>query len=304
MEPIRLILPTVFEGMTVNSWLFPGPEPTLIDCGEKTDKAWKSLNNQLNINGLKIEDIKKVIVTHGHLDHMGMAAKVARESDAKIWVNEYLYDWAVDLKTMLDRRSNAIIKVMKPLLPEELQQKYFLFGYDMLSPMWDEIPADRIVKFPISGTIDIGEEEWDIIYTPGHCINQTCFYNPRNGYFLSADMLLRMIPIPIIDADLLPPYAPVKSLVMQLESYEKIKKLEITKTFPGHYESFDDAEVKIQKQVAKIQERKEKCHSLVESGIDNVHDLTKKIYPGRINQATLFMVVGFLDIIKAQQTNL
>ena len=43
MEPIQLELPTIFEGMTVNTWLFKGPEPTLIDCGENTDKLWDAL---------------------------------------------------------------------------------------------------------------------------------------------------------------------------------------------------------------------------------------------------------------------
>lgn len=301
MEPIQLLLPTIFEGMTVNSWLILEPEPTLIDCGEKTDQLWDALVSQLAQHGLTIKDLKKVILTHGHLDHMGMAKKITEHSDATIWMNEYLYDWAVDLKKMLDRRSSAIKQVMDAHYTAEYSQKEGLsFGYDELSPYWEEIPAERIQTFSVDQTLNFGGDDWEVIYAPGHCINQTCFFNPKNGYFFSADMLLRMIPSPIIDADLQPPYGPQKSLVMQMETYKKVAQLKITKTFPGHFSSFDNAHELIEKQVGRIHLKKEKCFSLIQNGVSKALDLANEIYPNRINHATLFMVIGFLDILQEE----
>ena len=125
MEPIKIELPTIFEGMTVNAWLFKSPEPTLIDCGEKTDKLWDALINGLKINGLGIRDLKKVIITHAHLDHIGMAKKITDHSDATIWVSEYVYDWATDLKTMLDRRTAAIMDIHAQKLSSQINQGIF-----------------------------------------------------------------------------------------------------------------------------------------------------------------------------------
>lgn len=298
IEPIQIVLPTIFEDMTVNAWLFKGEEPTLIDCGEKTDKLWDALINGLEINGLGIQDIKKVIITHAHLDHIGMAKKITDHSDAVIWVSEYVYDWATDLKTMLDRRTAAIMGVMHQNYPKNLVKKYFSFGYETLVPYWDEIPKDRIQVFPMEGQLNFGGDDWDIIYTPGHCINQTCFHNARNGYFLSADMLLKMIPNPIIDASIQSPYTREKSLVMQLASYKKIAQLNITKTFPGHFAPFENTQEVIARQVEKIHQRTEKCFALIQSGVELAIDLANGIYPNRINNATLFMVIGFLDILQ------
>lgn len=300
MEPIKIELPTIFEGMTVNTWLFKGPEPTLIDCGEKTDKLWKALLNGLKINGLGIADLKKVIITHAHLDHIGMAKQITDHSDATIWVSEYVYEWAIDLKSMLDRRTEAIMDVMEEHYSKEIVTKYFSFGYEALVPYWDEIPKDRIKVFPMEGQLNFGGDDWDIIYTPGHCINQTCFHNPKNGYFISADMLLKIIPNPIIDASIQPPYTRVKSLVMQLASYEKIAQLNITKAFPGHFDIIDNVPALIEKQVQKIRLRTEKCFTLIQEGVHKAIDLAHGIYPNRINNATLFMVIGFLDILKEE----
>lgn len=301
MEPIRIELPTVFEAMTVNSWLFLEPEVTIVDCGEKTDGSWNALQMALAKHGLQISDIKRIIVTHGHLDHMGMANKIVENSDAVVWMNEYLVDWAIDLKKMLDGRTKAILSLMKPLLPSSEHSKYFGFGYETLAPLWDEIPYDRIKTFSVEDQLTFGNRNWEVIYTPGHCINQTCFYHRETGDLLSADMLLRIIPIPIIDARLEPPFERTKSLWMQLQSYELLDKLKINKVYPGHFNSFEDGNQVIKNQISKIHARKDKCLSLYKNGMTEILDLTHAIYPDRLNEATIFMVVGFLDILEMEK---
>lgn len=111
-KPIRIELPTVFEMGTVNSYLFLDPVPTLIDCGEKSDAAWKALLDNLTTAGLKISDIERIIITHAHVDHMGMAARVADASGAKVWVSELVKDWAINLTSMQSARWNIITELI------------------------------------------------------------------------------------------------------------------------------------------------------------------------------------------------
>lgn len=295
-EPIRLELPT-FEGMPVNSWLIKGTENVLIDCGERSDTSWIALVDQLSSHGLGISDISRVIITHAHYDHIGMAQRITEESDATIWVSQMAYAWAVNLKEMLDRRANAIETIFTKYIEKEQLGKYDEFSNEMILDFWQVIPEDRLHVFSMEGSIDINGVGWEIIYTPGHCLNQTCFYQRESGWLLSADMLLAIIPLPIIDANRDAPYKGVKSLLMHYQSYDILTALTITKVFPGHMAAFENATEVIEKQKSKIIRRKERCFSLITDGMDNFMDLIKNIYPKNINMATVLMVIGILEML-------
>ena len=171
------------------------------------------------------------------------------------------------------------------------------FGYKALSPFWDEIPADRIKTFPIDGSIELGGQSWEVVYTPGHCINQTVFYQRESKQLLSADMLLKMVPTAIIDADLKPPYTRVKSLVQLRASYKKLQDYDIQYVYPGHYESFEDGQAMIEKHLNRIQMRTDSVYQHIQNGVHDFMELFKLTYPGRMHPVTFFMVIGYLDIL-------
>jgi len=296
IEPIRLELPT-FENLSVNAWLFKGEENILIDCGERSDASWSALVSQLALHDLKISDISKVIITHAHYDHIGMAQRITEESDATIWISEMVLAWAVNLEMMLERRAAAIQTIFQRYIEKEELSNFDEFSNKIILEFWQEIPKDRLHVFPMTGKIDINGLDWDVIYTPGHCLNQTCFYEQNSGWLLSADMLLPMIPLPIIDASREAPYEGVKSLLMHYESYDILSKIKITKVFPGHMAAFENANEMIDKQKNRIIQKKEKCFKLIEDGMNNFMDLIYSIYPNKISIATVLMVVGFIEIL-------
>lgn len=302
-EPIQIELPTIFGMKTVNAWLFLEPEPVLIDCGEKTTASWNALNQGIEKLGITIQDIKKVIITHAHLDHMGQANQICQHSDATIYLSEYAYDWAVNLKHMMSLRKAAFHEILFPNISPATAQmvlKKFSFDYNILKDYWEEIPSERIEKFPMEGKILFGGVDWDIIHAPGHCINQVCFYHPETGYLLSADMILNMTPSPIIDAAIEPPHGRIKSLIQLINSFKKFQKLHLTKVFPGHYGVIENAYEMMEGHLGRIEMRKEHCYRLISEGIDNFEELLAQIYPNRMHPGTFFMLVGFLDILMSK----
>ena len=76
ITPIQIELPTPYSLgsiSSVNAWLFTEPEPTLIDCGLKTEESRLALEAGLAQQGLQLEDIQHIIITHAHEDHSGLA---------------------------------------------------------------------------------------------------------------------------------------------------------------------------------------------------------------------------------------
>ncbi len=294
--PIRIELPTVFGMKTVNSYLFVHPEPTLIDCGENSDASWNVLQKSLAANGLKVSDIKRVIITHAHIDHIGMAGRVCRHSDAEIWVSEYTYKWAVDLEEMRELRLHTISETLKAMGDSPVNQ-VFKNVFSQFNHFWLPIPANRVKTFPMDGRLEFGGQSWEVIHAPGHCIDQVCFYQPETKQLFSADMILKVTPTPVIDASIEPPHTRNKSIVQLLESYQKFSELDISIVYPGHYKPFDNPKAIIEHQINRIEARKLECLKWVSEGISDFYGLLQKLYGINFSIPTIPMLVGYLDLL-------
>ncbi|HAS45800.1 MAG TPA: hypothetical protein DCS93_35290 [Microscillaceae bacterium] len=302
--PIRIELPTIFGMKTVNAYLFLEPTPTLVDCGEQTDKSWEVLQAALAEHQLQIQDLARVIITHAHVDHIGMAGKIASESPhTEIWVSEYAYNWAVNPQEMNNIRQQVMQEYMQ-LFPQFVNspfQQMMVQLYKKASSTWGEIPKDRIRKFTLEEKLHLGNLDWEIIYAPGHCNHQTCFYQPDTRQLISADMLLSITPSPVIDVTLKPPYKREKSLHQMIESFHKFAAMDIDQVYPGHYEPFQNHREIIQKQLDRINMRKKQCLELIKTGVDDFFVLLTELYGKSFPIPAIPMLVGYLDLLAEER---
>ncbi|MHB8633434.1 MAG: MBL fold metallo-hydrolase, partial [Thermoplasmatota archaeon] len=75
--PVRIELPVPFPIRTSNAWLIPGRAPLLVDCGVGQDQVMEALVGQLQAQGVQGPALR-LVVTHGHVDHAGNAARLGR----------------------------------------------------------------------------------------------------------------------------------------------------------------------------------------------------------------------------------
>src|SRR3954470_705454 len=87
---IKLPLPHVGS---VNAWLLRGTPLTLVDTGPRDDAALSALEAGLGEQGLRVEDLELVLLTHHHVDHVGLAAEIQRRSGATIAALDRLDDY-------------------------------------------------------------------------------------------------------------------------------------------------------------------------------------------------------------------
>lgn len=300
-EPIRIELPTMYGMKSVNAYLFLTPELTLIDCGEKTTATWEALQAALAVYDLAIKDIKRVIITHAHVDHIGMAGRVSEESGAKVWVNEYCYDWAVNTEEMWKRRIAMMEKHILGDTPPDgkgaTAVKMLRSFFNTVLNVWDTLPAEKVTTFPMEGNLEMGGATWQIIYAPGHTNMQTCFYQAEKKWLIGADMLLSITPTPVIEFSLTDPEKRENGLATMLKSYQKMLDLEIEKVFPGHYEPFGNHRKLIQNQLRRINMRKETTYQLIEDGKTRFYELFDVLYANRLNMPAMSMLRGYLDLL-------
>ena len=296
----RIELPTIFGMKTVNSYLIKEPEVTLIDCGEDTSASYAALVSGLKEHGLTITDVDRVIITHAHVDHIGMLKRLAEESGARVEVSDLVLPWAVDTKRMWDTRTEVYQGMVKHFIPGYMHEG-FLSTYSgfasQMEEIWPSASPDYVTTFEPEGEIVIGGEVWKTLYVPGHAYTQSCFYNEKTNELISADMLLRISPTPVLEGVQGSSSERDKSILIMLDSYKRIHSLPLSTVYPGHYEIFTDGHDKIVAQVARIHQRKQECYQLIKGGTNSVMELFVAMYKSIANMPGFYMILGYVDLL-------
>src|SRR5258708_19812279 len=84
----RLELPMPFELKHVNVYLLrDGDGFTLIDTGLQTDESRQALNQKLAEMKVRVELINRILITHIHPDHFGLAGELRERAGAELVIH-------------------------------------------------------------------------------------------------------------------------------------------------------------------------------------------------------------------------
>jgi glyoxylase-like metal-dependent hydrolase (beta-lactamase superfamily II) len=85
----QMVIPTPYKVGPVNCYVTTARPITLIDTGTKWDESRRALQTELAELGLEIEAVQRIIITHAHADHYGLAADIVRASGAEVWTHRH-----------------------------------------------------------------------------------------------------------------------------------------------------------------------------------------------------------------------
>lgn len=303
-SPVKGIpLPTPFPVGPVHVYLIEGPEPTLIDTGPNMEEAWEALVEGLAWLGLSFRRIHRLIITHGHADHYGLAARIVKASGAQVLAHEgdarfieehpeELYRWTAFLERFLPQA--GLSPSQASWFRERINQRHA--GY-----------AEAV---KLSGRLRDGDELriggliLRVVHTPGHSPGSLCLYEPREGFLLSGDTLLEKItPNPVLQAFDNFFGERFENLVHYLESLKKLEALPIRKVLPGHRSEIQNVKTRIEAIRLKIEERKGKLLEILRGRELTLLQATERLFPDldeRQLLLALFDGLAHLDLLKRE----
>ena len=239
---IRIEIPIPFPIRSVNAYFIPDSNPTLIDAGFHSEKGLDAVELAIKRAGYRLSDIKRILLTHGHLDHMGLAGKIAAMSGAEVFIHPLDRDKCIwDVKGSQEKRMAPFLRFFKESgLSEDVIRDIAARMSDRFSRFF---PGDFDVK-QIEGneTFSFDDFTLKVVYSPGHTLGSVCFFDRENGRLFSGDHLLENITSnPMVEIKNRHKIDGYKSLASYLKSLDMIAAMEIKKVFPGHGAPFSNA---------------------------------------------------------------
>ncbi len=298
--PIELSLEGTFP--TVNCFLVKGAQLTLVDCGKASTENWEIFTKKINKADCLVKDIQKIVLTHQHTDHIGLLPRLLNETEATVYAPKITQPYMDDYQGMMHKEGTFQIQYINKLnFPETLSNILITFMKDERTRIGTfTIPKDRLKYFEDTDDIIIGTQNWKALYVPGHCSTQFCFAQIESHRVFGGDMLLPLTPMTILEEDPQQKGKRMTSSLMLLDSYEKLKPYDFKKVFPGHGQPFKNANEVIERQLARIQKRKEECFQTIQNGAKTAYDIWQKMYASNgemINFGAMFMVLGYVDLL-------
>lgn len=294
-EVVRIELPTPFPVGPVNTYLVLRDEPILVDAGPNTKEAYDALARGLGDAGCAIADIRHILITHGHLDHMGLLGRLIEESGAEV----YAHPVAVKRSREYDEDSQSARAFYAAVMAEAGVPANVIDTVTAESASYRHYGAQAV----IGHDVDDGEEVlgYHAYHAPGHSPSDVLFVNAAGGYAFTGDHILeRMSPNPLIRRP--PPGRPrPKSLVELQQSLKRTRELELGWCFPGHGEPFRDYRGIVDSLLERHEQRSAKVLSYLREAPLSAYEVAQRLFPGLAPQHLylgLSVAMGHLELLE------
>ena len=270
----RLELPTPFPVGPVNVYLVTEPEAVLLDTGTRTEETLVRLEKLLAEVGLRVEGLKKIVVTHGHLDHYGLAQVLADRSGAPVYASP-LDGSHFNHHEKLDGFYSAMME--QAGVPGEVVLRIgeqFAGFRSLAAPLVEYVPIEQL------GAIRCGPLAFQPIATPGHTQGSVSFFEPTRRILLSSDTVLKHItPNPILDLDEVSPRRRFRALGAYLETLQRIRELNPAIIYTGHGEPVENYPELHDRVLRHHQARKELILQCLRTGEHTVYQVGACLFP-------------------------
>ena len=300
-EPIHCLpVPTPFAVGRVNCYLVEDDPLTLVDTGPNSGTALTALEAALAEHGRRVEDLQRIVLTHQHIDHIGLAQILADRSGAEVCSLAALAPWLARYGPSMeddDRFAEAVMA--RHGIPEDI--RYALRAVTGQFRAWGG-RADVSVLLEEGDTLAFAEREWTVHHRPGHSPSDTVFHDAASGELVGGDHLIAKISSnPLVSRPLDGSTAQrPQALRIYLDSLAATREMDLTRVWPGHGEPIADHAELIDERARLHARRAEKLCRLITEQPRSAYELAQAMWGNvAVTQAylTLSEVLGHTDLL-------
>lgn len=285
---VRMRLP--FQLNHINLWLLEDEGGwTIVDTGirdEPTAEAWKLLF----AGPMQSRPVKRVIVTHLHPDHVGMAGWLVRRFGVELWMSRT--DYLLCRNLVADTGQEAPVEGVRFYraagLPEDALEAYRTrfggFGRGVYS-----LP-NAYRRMQHGESIRIGNRSWQVVVGRGHAPEHVCLWSNADRLFISGDQILPRISSNVSVFPTEPEANPLKEW---LDSCAQLKNLlpDDALVLPSHNEPFRGAPIRLEELIGEHELNMCKVADLCAEPRRAV-DCFEALFRSRITEGNTIMATG------------
>jgi glyoxylase-like metal-dependent hydrolase (beta-lactamase superfamily II) len=246
----------------------------LVDCGMAGDPTCAlALERALAISGHALGDVRVLIATHTHADHVGLAELVLDRSGAEFWMHPasaHFYDAMRDpdaVRAARERRARA------EGVPVEMLADFSDTREETIG-VQSAVEPDRTLGDGVS--LSPGLRGWAVVETPGHAPSHVSLVHGERGILIAGDMLGPMFS-PYFDYGYSPD--PLGEYLGSLARLERLDGIRIV--LPGHGRPMPDLRSVVALHRDGVAERLAAAERAVGSGAAGAWEITGRMFAER-----------------------
>lgn len=234
-----------------NTYLLRGDDGyLLIDAGMNNDESFKGLEKELAEAGVAFSDITRIIVTHSHPDHYGLAGRIQEMSKAPIYAHRLVKDNLQGMRGGGEGRMQQMeqwlhrhgvppfnpAEMPGPRVPQGGGRPGEASGQGAEVRRPSPFPNHAVPDVTLQGdeTITFGDFILKLFWTPGHDASHICLYESTKKVFFAGDHVLPVISPHVTMRD----ESDINPLGDFLNSLKKVRELDVQVVLPGHEQTF------------------------------------------------------------------
>lgn len=276
----------------VNVHLIRREPITLVDVGPLLPEAWDALEEGLRAHGLGLGDVQQVLLTHGHHDHYGQAARLAEVSGARLLggrLDAHHFGRERRGKRLLDDMARADFDILTRFVV--VMSVAAIDRYAEPLAAWDELQGGEVLE----------GDGWSVRVssTPGHTPGSLTFEIPEAGVLFTGDTVLKGItPNAVVEEDRERPGQLFRSVSRYLETLGRIEEANAGSVLlTGHGEAIADPAAHFRAVERKARNRVRRLLGELAGGPRTVRELVVALFP-RVRRINIFLayseILGFL----------